>query len=141
MQRICLVSCGLSKKPQPTPAAALYTSSLFQKSAGYAKSHADHWFILSAKHGLVHPETVLAPYDESLHGRPKEARLNWAAQVASQVRTAVRQPSEICILAGTSYREPLEELLTSQGHTIVTPLKGLGIGRQLQYLTAANVRH
>ncbi|WP_373427871.1 DUF6884 domain-containing protein [Arthrobacter globiformis] len=36
-------------------------SQLFKKAAAYADRTCDRWYILSAKHHLVHPDTVIDP--------------------------------------------------------------------------------
>lgn len=47
-------------------ARELYCSPLIRMERVYAERHRDRWFILSAKCGLVAPERVIEPYDETL---------------------------------------------------------------------------
>ncbi|MDQ3812222.1 MAG: hypothetical protein M3336_18225, partial [Chloroflexota bacterium] len=56
------------KADRPLPARELYVSPLFRAARAYPERcyGPDHWLILSARHRLVDPETVLAPYDLSL---------------------------------------------------------------------------
>ena len=56
-----LVACASQKLQRPAPARELYVSQLFKKASAYAGLTCDRWYILSAKHGLVHPDTVLEP--------------------------------------------------------------------------------
>ena len=62
VEKLCLLSCVSSKANQPLPACDLYTSALFIKARAYAQSLGCPWFILSAEHGLVHPDKVIALY-------------------------------------------------------------------------------
>lgn len=65
---LILIACGASKRAQPSPAAELYTGSLFRSSLQWARSVApdDRIRIISAKHGLVALNQVLMPYDVRL---------------------------------------------------------------------------
>ena len=65
---IVLTQCVGSKRNQPCEAQQLYQSLLFDAQRQYAKCMGDRWYILSAEHGLVHPETVLEPYDTFIGG-------------------------------------------------------------------------
>ena len=71
--RVALVSCVKSRRPEPAPARDLYTSPLFRAMRRYAESHADAWYILSAKHGLVdrrtHGFSVTIPLEGLTLGR------------------------------------------------------------------------
>src|SRR3546814_11212990 len=59
----------------------LYASPWFQKARAYGERQGGAWFILSAKHGLIAPETVIAPYDETLGAMKAGARRLWGARV------------------------------------------------------------
>jgi hypothetical protein len=48
------------------PAGDPYGSSMFMGRRRFVESGCDRWFILSALQGLVDPDEVIAPYDESL---------------------------------------------------------------------------
>lgn len=56
-----LVGCASQKLKRPAPARELYVSPLFKKASAYAEATCDRWYVLSAKHGLVHPDAVLEP--------------------------------------------------------------------------------
>jgi len=43
-----------------------YVSQLFKKASAYAELTCDSWYVLSAKHGPVHPGEVIEPYDVRL---------------------------------------------------------------------------
>ena len=45
----------------------LYISDWFVKARAHVEQAGNEWFILSAEHGLVHPENVIAPYERTLN--------------------------------------------------------------------------
>jgi hypothetical protein len=58
---VVLVACAGTKVPRQAAAKDLYASALFLKSRSYAERVGGRWFILSAKHGLLGPEELVAP--------------------------------------------------------------------------------
>ena len=60
-----VIPCGAGKTDYPAPAAELYTGSMFTLALAAARNLVDddHILVLSARHGLVSLDTVLAPYD------------------------------------------------------------------------------
>lgn len=150
---IGLVSCGASKLDRPAPAAELYTSSLFRLSLEHARATCETIYVLSALHGLLPIDEVIAPYDRRLGG--KKDREAWARRVASNIAAKHPKSEPITILAGLDYAGPLRvALLTMDGYQRVNkhadhyewrgwrgavefPLAGLTMGRRLQWLTAA----
>lgn len=135
--KVALVGCGKSKLEHEAPARDLYTGSLFRAARGWAERNADAWFILSAKHGLVHPDTVIAPYDVTLPDLPKELREEHAAKAAvdflQAVGPGISGPMKIVILAGDGYTRTGAHLKTLVDCVIELPLAGLGIGRRLAW--------
>jgi len=129
-----LVSCSKSKLDEAAPARELYSPSyVFRKSAEYVEQHCDEWLVLSAKHGLVDPDDVLEPYDETLAGARKAVRDAWA----DEVRAALRERYEgrevkFVLMAGRSYSGAVEGL----GAEVEEPLKGMGTGFRRQWLAA-----
>lgn len=130
---IGLVGCAATKLSRPAPARDLYTSQLFRKAAQYAEANSDRWYILSALHGLVSPDTVLHPYDVRLGTRTGPPIWDWAQMVADQLdaRLALVLDAELLVLAGTQYRTVLRLV----DYPARVPMKGMGIGEQLAYLT------
>lgn len=130
-----LVSCVSKKRSNAAPAKDLYESALFAKSREYVERHCDSWFILSAKHGLVEPSHVIEPYEETLNQRSRQERNEWAHRVWSTLRLRLQPSDHVTILAGERYRETLVPLLMEHGCRVDIPMQGLGIGRQLQWLS------
>lgn len=127
--RIALVSCSSRKAEAPQVAKDLYTSPLFRLSRKVAERHADRWYILSAKYGLVAPNLLLAPYDETLAGQPRAMREAWAAIVQKQLSYTTLEGDHLIVLAGKAY-----DFGEIPGRTSVWPLQGLRIGERLRML-------
>jgi hypothetical protein len=155
MSTIVLVACVGKKLDERAQAAEMYQSAWFKKARKYAEKQGCPWYILSAKYGLLHPESWIKPYDTTLREFSPWGRVRWAIQVTKGVMhelwrddrfrrisdSQTGQPTvddyvpadRIVILAGRLYREDLEPLLRKAGYQVETPLEGLGIGRQLAW--------
>ena len=129
------MSCVAKKRTYAAPARDLYTSALFQKARAYAEGTADAWFVLSAKYGLVNPDTVIEPYDVTLNEMGVGERRVWVAKVQQQLELVTRTGDTIVMLAGAHYREGLTAALQRRGVRVEVPMQGLKIGEQLQWLS------
>jgi cytoplasmic iron level regulating protein YaaA (DUF328/UPF0246 family) len=135
MQMVYLVACVSKKKSQPTVAELMYQSVLFLKASEYARRHGDRWYILSAKYGLLAPDTRIEPYDKTLaKGMPVNERKQWARNVLSNLMKVTVPDETLVFLAGQKYREYLIPHLTERGYNIEIPMEGLAIGEQLAWL-------
>jgi hypothetical protein len=119
-----LVSCVSVKLGHAAFARELYCSPWFKAARRYVESNGGRWRILSAKHGAIHPDTVIEPYEETLNTKTRTERAEWALRVLEQIPTADRY----VLLAGKRYAEFLAAALNAE-----LPLKGLGIGQQLTW--------
>jgi len=81
-----LVACGKRKLDHPAKARDLYVGGLFSQAAAYAERAYDFWFILSARHYLVHPTEVLDPYTRTLAQMSAEDRRHWGRIVEGELR-------------------------------------------------------
>jgi hypothetical protein len=156
--RIILVGCGKSKAAVACPARDLYTGNLFRSARDYAEAEvsagrASAWFILSAKHGLLEPTKVVAPYDTKL---TKATAGTWAWGVhldlwrrfrAAHGPTDGSDLPELVILAGATYADPIVATLSHAAApfepTIPAfewprwlPLTGAEIGERLAWFKA-----
>ncbi len=132
--RVGLVGCVKQKRSSPAQAADLYTSALFLGRRRWVEQTCGRWFILSAKHGLVRPDALLAPYDETLTGAGVNACRRWSGQVLSQLRAELGDLTGIVfeIHAGAAYRDNgLITGLMQAGAMVEVPAAGLSQGRQL----------
>jgi phage gp16-like protein len=132
--RIGLVGCGKAKLSHAAPAKDLYTSTLFRLAREYAEETCDRWFILSAKHGLVDPDSVLEPYELPMAalGRlvPGSPRDRWSVKVVAQLRALGLTLHQFVLLAGSDYGDGLRGLLMEE------PLDGMQIGERMHWLKA-----
>jgi len=135
MAKICLVACASTKQMQSASAKELYVSPLFSKSRYWAEQNSDQWFILSAKHGLLTPSTLVEPYNMTLKNMNVNDRRTWADKVYAALLDITQEGDEITFLAGKHYRQFLLPRLTQEGYQVCLPMEGLGIGKQLQWLT------
>lgn len=133
MKRVALAQCTAKKRPEPTVARKLYDqSAYFRKQVQYAET-ADEWWIQSAKYGLVHPDRVLHPYDEKASDLSDPNR--WAWNIACQILQKYDPEStEIVVLGGSDYADPLTPHLEQMGFEVHEPLRGLRIGERMQWL-------
>ena len=135
--KIGLISCTKKKSNIRCVAKNMYLpSNLFKKAWGYAKKHYDKTFILSAKHGLLEPNSIIEPYNETLNNKSKKERLLWSTRIFKSLNEFIEIEDEIYFHAGLKYREFLEPLLLKMGIKCFSPLEGLGIGQQLAWYTA-----
>jgi hypothetical protein len=129
---IVLVSCVKSKRDERCRASDMYTSPLFQKMMAYAESlKPKRIFILSAKYGLLSPDDMIEPYEQTLKKMKTAERRAWAQGVLSVLRQSCDLDADTFVfLAGDAYRQ---NLLSHIKHYTV-PMEGLAFGKQLQWL-------
>lgn len=137
---LCLVSCVKPKLPQRAPARDLYVSPFFRKARAYIEGQRWPWFILSAEHGLLHPDVVVAPYDRTLTNMRVRQRRAWASGVMQALEGQLADVKTVVVLAGARYREFLEPALQTRGIDVRVPMAGLRIGEQLSWLNARLAR-
>jgi len=122
MTRIALISCTSLKKDYDCQAKELYSESqTFRLEYELANMLAEEIYILSAKHGLVAHNTVLAHYDYTLMHKSKDIKIQWSNKVLTQMREIFSlEEDEFIILAGNDYYEYLLHSLKKYW----LPLKG-----------------
>ena len=131
-QKVHLVSCVGKKRPYPSRAKDLYVSPWFQLARQYAESTGSPWFILSARYGLLAPDQMIEPYEQTLNTMPIEERRAWADRVRDQLSEHLRDVEQVVFLAGARSREFWADQLRDRGIQVEIPMDGLTIGRQLQ---------
>lgn len=130
VRHVVLVSCVKSKRPAPARAGDLYTSDLFQKMMAFARSlRPDAIYILSAKHGLLDPDRVIEPYEQTLNTMGSREARRWADEVVTQLRrVADLERDRFTLLASKRYRQHLVPHLRNAR----VPLEGVRFGEQLR---------
>lgn len=99
----------------------------------------DRWFVLSAKHGLVDPDTVLEPYDQTLKQVGRAERQRWSAGVLSALKVELGSFSATVfeIHAGNDYRAfGLLDGIRELGGQVMVPTDHLSLGQQLAFYGA-----
>lgn len=142
--RVALLGCGKQKAARTCRASEMYRSVLFRAGLRYAIDTCDRVLILSAKHGLLEPDQVIEPYDETLP-RDRPGRDAWGLRVGGQLDAAVPDlDAEIIVLAGERYADAIS---TDPDHpdgaryfNWEEPLRGLGIGERLAWFKAQRHR-
>ena len=121
-----LIQCTKTKRDEPAKAKNLYDESqYFRKMRAYAEATGEMWLILSAKHGLVDPETVIEPYDA----------FGLSDQQAEEIAEAVAQQAEyVEIIAGKKYTDPLTTELEQRGLDVIELCRGMKIGERMAHL-------
>jgi len=135
-RRIGLVGCVRTKSELPRPAQDLYLSPLFLGRRRFVEHSCDEWWILSALHGLVHPDVVLAPYDVALKDKGRAERREWSSRVLADIdgRGSFAAGGAVEFHAGSEYRDfGLADGLERRGWEVVNPTKGMAIGQQLAF--------
>lgn len=131
-----LVSCVKTKLPHPAPARDLYCSIWFRKARRLVEAQHAPWFILSAQHGLVDPNEVIAPYERTLKELSIEEQRNWADGVLRRLVPQLRGRARVVFLAGEVYRALLVKPLQEAGWRVEMPMEGLAQGEQLAWLAS-----
>lgn len=155
VERIGIIACGKQKRhtSDPVPARDLYIGNVFTARRRYVEATCARWFILSAKHGLVAPDTPLVWYDETWShldaATCRHRHLVFAGGVARAFtsgrvrfvpgeRGPVGWGKHLVVLGGGHYRAVIELAASRAGWeaTVTYPLEGLGLGKQLAWLKA-----
>lgn len=131
---LCLVSCVKTKLPDRAPARELYVSPWFRKARAVIEAAGWSWYILSAKYGLVDPDTVIEPYEKTLNAMRKNEPIEWSRRVMRALDPHLADVGSVVIFAGKKYREFLVPVLRKRGITVHIPMEGLGSGEQLARL-------
>ncbi len=129
-----LIGCGARKLDHRSPAKDLYIGSLFQARRRYAEASGGRWAILSALHGLVHPEQPLDPYDLGLAELTPQEMRAWVERVRSQMRESLFAslgPVEVHLTG--PYKEMFSASALGSGPWIWPVPAGLQIGQLLHW--------
>ena len=104
----------------------LYDSRLWRCRRGYAERFARFWYILSAKHCLLHPDEKIGTYDLTMTDMNAKERRNWSDRVWKGLtgKFPDLKGKVVEIHAGKAYAESgLEKELRAAGAIVHRPLK------------------
>ena len=128
-----LVSCAKSKRDVRAAARDLYRSATFRKSRACVERTGRPWAILSAEHGLLWPDDVIAPYERQLQERDSRT---WSRKVLAALEPHLAGVSTVVFLAGLRYRRHIAADLRARGIRVLIPMEGLSQGKQIAWLSA-----
>ncbi len=130
-----LISCSKSKGGHRDIARDMYVSPLYRKSVQLAELWGVPFYILSAKYGLLHPDELIEPYEQTLKTATKKEKQDWARRVDTQLRELSRK--EFIVLAGDDYFAPLLEAGGDEPLSYFAPMRSLSLGTRLAFLNEA----
>ena len=132
---VVLVGCVKSKLAHGAASKDLYTSAYFSKMRWYAENSGAPWFILSAEHGLVHPDEWLEPYEMYLGRTSSAYRAAWGERVAKRLEEVFGSLAGMVldVHAGSAYVDPLKGALLPRSAKVQNQLVGLRHGERLAW--------
>ena len=97
-----VISCSEKKRKGPSAARDMYLSQHFRFCLRYAEKNFNVWYILSANYGLLHPDSIIIPYDVKIKevGHQQE----YVELVESQWKLWIGDQPTICLLGAQYYR-------------------------------------
>lgn len=118
-----IVGCSAKKHTKSAPAK------------DFCETNRLYWNVISAKHGLVEPVSVIHPYDLTIPDLYEAHRSSLVARVRYSLSVRVPLGDTLEPLCGRDYCQVIEEAAAGRWR-ISRPMQGLGIGKQLQWLKA-----
>ncbi len=138
MSLICLIGDSKSQLTMPALAENMFRSGLFKRAKHYAQTHAHQWYILSARYGLLEPNTLISPYSLTIDTLSSAERFQIAQQIMSAfIRHPLTTHDRVIVLAKSTYREVLAPVFQGRNIRAEYPLEGKGVVQQMRWLEAA----
>lgn len=135
--KIAIVGCGKKKKQKGKhKAKKLYTSLYSRLRIKYAEQKCDQYYILSAKHGLLTPETRIEPYDKhikELEAPEFDTQLGISDSIL-EAKDSWPENTEVVLLAGKEYIQVIEKRLPDFVEVEKPFEETNGIGEQIKWL-------
>ena len=132
---IVFISCTAKKKHYQCKAKEMYSESTwFRHAFRYAKyitGGGGNIYILSAKYGLLEPDKIISPYNQTLHAAKVSSIRSWSKTVYRQmIENHINFNDQAMFLCGKNYRRFLMPLFKKAS----APLSHMGIGKQVSWL-------
>lgn len=150
---LVIAQCTDEKRDGTHPAKELYmTSDLFRAQRRYAEAVADDWLILSAKYGLVRPDTEITSYDKTFDSgctptEPQQERKDEFFRLLAK-KTLVNRIDEqtddleigvtdwhVELICGQDYTNRVEWYLDQYDIPYSKPFDGERIGERIRSMT------
>ncbi|QQR70836.1 MAG: hypothetical protein IPI71_09385 [Methanolinea sp.] len=135
INQIVVISCGKTKKQVPfCESKEAYLGKSFLMKRKFAEATKLPWFILSAKYGLLRPETIINPnYDKTIKNKNDINILANVIQDQFPRFSGLNDVKEIVFLGPISYLKSLRIALNGNNEIIINHLtEGLNQGKALQ---------
>jgi hypothetical protein len=114
--RVLLLASTADLADAPTTAAELFRSPGFARARQLAVATGTHWYVLSAKHGLLDPADVVGPFDVQLAERSPGYRSAWGEWVVAQLAERVSLEGTVVeVHGGVDFAQPLRQPLDRRG--------------------------
>ena len=135
---IIIISCGKRKLEGRAKAKDIYIGSLYHQKLEYVRTlYPNHeFYIISAKHGLIHQDVVISSYDRVLPSASEDYQ-KWLDLVTEQLQ-AFDSEEEALFLGGVRYYAPVDEYFTGVKYA---PLIGKSLGGGKAYLHNSVISH
>ena len=114
----------------------LYISTLFKKTIRFIENdnRFTNWYILSAKYGLIDKNEIIQAYDMTLLNFSNKELEIWSNSILIEIMK--RKLDDLHFFCGEKYHNQyLLQLLELNGIKYTLPMKGLSLGKRLQYLS------
>jgi hypothetical protein len=123
--RVVLIGSAGATAATPLPAAQLFASDGFARARAHAAGSGHPWFVLTAKHGLLDPDDVVAPFDVQLGDQSIGYRTAWGEWVAAQLGDRLLLDGvTVEVHGGVDFAQPLRGPLTRRGAALDLQLPG-----------------
>ena len=123
--RVVLIGSSGATAPGPLPAAQLFESAGFARARQHAAGSGHPWFVVTAKHGLLDPDDVVAPFDIQLGDRSTGYRTAWGEWVVAQLADRLLlEGLTVEVHGGVDFAQPLRHPLTRRGAALDLQLPG-----------------
>ena len=123
--RVVLIGSSGATAAGPVRVADLFRSAGFVRAREHAMRSGMSWFVLSAKHGLLEADDVVAPYYLELGDSSTTYRSAWGEWVAAQLGERVQLSGvTVEVHGGVDFAQPLRQPLSRRGAALELPLPG-----------------
>jgi hypothetical protein len=123
--RVLLIGSSGATSSVAVPVDELFRSPGFSRAREHALASDLPWFVLSAKHGLLDPGDVIAPFDVDLADRSTGYRSAWGEWVVAQLAERVQLSGvTVEVHGGVDFAQPLRQPLARRGAAMELALPG-----------------
>ena len=135
---IIIISCGKRKLEGKAKAKDIYIGSLYHQKLEYVRTlYPKHeFYIISAKHGLIHQDVVISSYDRVLPSSTEDYQ-DWLDLVTKQLQD-FDSKEEVLFLGEARYYVPVDEYFIGKKYA---PLLGKSLGGGNAYLHNSVAAH